>query len=198
MTTGGPTVAGRRPSHSDPEPTAWAVVWIDSQEAVVARWLDGRAAIEHILSDVPAHRRGTGHIRHDPGVRHGGGGPGQSAADTRRLEHLARFLHDVSGHLPDDEHLAILGPGTVSEHLEQLIREADAHHRRDRTVTRTPIGRQTDRQLVARLRRLVGAEPTRRTVGAYRWTGPGAGSATGAARPRRVVEKPQNASSDED
>ncbi len=186
MTAEGPTPADRQ----EPEAAVWTVVWIDSQDAILARWHEGRPTVEHLRSDVPAHRKATGHVRHDPTVRHGGGGPGQSAADTRRIEHLARFLDQVAARLPDGENVAILGPGAVAEHLEQLVRDADTHHRRDRTVSCEPAGRQTDRQLVARLRRLVGAVPARRTVGAYRWTGPQTRSRSGNDRPpRRVVEK---------
>jgi hypothetical protein len=199
MRAEGPTPADRRATDRDPEAAAWTVVWIDSQEAILARWHEGSPTVEHLKSDVPVHRRATGHVRHDPNVRHGGGGPGQSAADTRRLEHLARFLDQVAGRLPDSENLAILGPGTVAEHLEQLVRAADTHHRRDRTVSREPAGRQTDRQLIARLRRLVGAVPARRTVGAYRWTGPQTQSRSGDVRPpRRVVEKRPAGLPDED
>ena len=174
---------------------SWTIIWIDSLDATIGRWVDGRARIERIHSDVPAHRRATGHVRHDPATRHGGGGGApQSAGDPRRLEHLARYLDGVARRLPDDEDLAILGPGTVREHLEHLLREDDAHHRRERTIVSEASAPLTERQLVARLRRLVGAVPVRGTVGAYRWTGSQARTGSGRVRPpRRVLRKPPSA-----
>jgi hypothetical protein len=68
-------------------------------------------------------------------------------------------------------------------------------HHRARMVTCASAPRQTDRQLVARLHRLVGEEPRRRSVGAYRWTGTPDGRDRGGAGtprrwPRRVAPKP--------
>ena len=182
-------------SSSDAVRRSWAVVWIDSQEATIGRWVEGRPRIERIHSDVPAHHRATGHVRHDPAIRHGGGGSApQTAGDPRRLEHLARYLDGVARRLPDDEDLAILGPGTVREHLEHLVGEADAHHRRERTIVCEASAPLSDRQLVARLRRLVGADPVRGTVGAYRWTGSQTRTGSGRVRPpRRVLRKPPSA-----
>lgn len=92
----------------------------------------------------------------------------------------------------EDERLIILGPGTVREHLERSLRDHDDRMGRARTITCEPASRLTKRQLVARLRDLLGASPRRRTVGRYRWTTPVARRASRAAvpLPRRVVEKP--------
>ena len=49
-----------------------ALVWIDSHEAIVVRWEDDQARIERVQSDVPDHHAATGHVRHDPAIRHGG------------------------------------------------------------------------------------------------------------------------------
>ncbi len=169
----------------------WTVVWIDSKEATIARWVDGRPRILRLQSDVPAHHRATGHVRHDPTNRHGGGGPPQTAGEPHRLEHLARFLDHVASRLPDQDDLAILGPGTVREHLETLVTDADAQHRRSRIVICEASKPLTDGQLVAKLRALVGLKPARRTVGAYRWTGRGPITRSGRiTAPRRVLQKP--------
>lgn len=141
------------------------LVWIDSREAVIVRWQDDQAQVERVGSDVPAHHRATGHVRHDPSIRHGGGGGSQTAGEPNRLEHLARFVGQVAQRLPADEDLLILGPGTVREHLERSVRDADAHQRRSRVITCAASRRLTDGQLVARLRRFDGVEPRRRTVG---------------------------------
>lgn len=168
------------------------LVWIDSREAIVARPDDRTPRIERIESEIPAHHRATGHVRHDPGIRHGGGGVSQTAGEPHRLEHRERFLDRVALCLPVDDDLVLIGPGTMREHLERRIRETDERQRRTRRVSTESSTRLTDRQLLARLHRLGGAEPRRCTVGAYRWSGKRTKRPSGApaALPRRVVEKP--------
>jgi hypothetical protein len=168
-----------------------AIVWIDAREAIIVRWRDAEARLERIVSDVPAHHRATGHVRHDAAVRPGGGAP-KAAGEPHRLEHLAQFIDAAAGRLADDEDLLILGPGTVHERLAREIGERDRRHGRDRTVTCEASPQLTDRQLLARLRHLTGEEPPRRTVGAYRWSEPLPHRESGQllVEPRRVVAKP--------
>ena len=99
-------------------------------------------------------------VRHDPVARHDGGGS-PSTGEGRRLEHLDRFMDQVAGALATDGDLLVIGPGTVSERLVRLISSSDARHHRDRTVTTEAAPRQTEHQLVSRLRRATGAEPRR-------------------------------------
>jgi hypothetical protein len=166
------------------------LVWIDAREAVIVSSQGEDVSVERVDSDVPAHHRSTGHVRHDPDVRHGGGGP-QTAGEPHRLEHLGRFVEEIAKRVPAASDLLILGPGTVRERLERVVREIDQSHQRSRTVTCEASSRLTDRQLVARLRRFGGVEPRRQTVGAYRWSEPPPHSPSGQVRPlpRRVVEK---------
>ena len=168
-----------------------ALVWIDSREAIVARWEANAVQVEKLRSDVPPHRRSTGHVRHEPNVRHGGGGSPQSAGEERRLEHLARFIEAVEGRLPQAAHLILLGPGTVHERLAREVRSHDTRHRVEREVRCEVAPRMTRRQLIARLRTASGDRPRRRSVGAYRWTDgpPPSTPATRADMPRRVVAK---------
>ena len=148
------------------------LVWIDARAVVVLRRVGDEVEIEDLASDVPAHRRSTGHVRHDPALRHGGGGSSpRSAGETKRLEHLARFVRLVADRIAADDDLVILGPGTVREHLEQAVREDDRHHRRTRSVRTEPAARMSVRRLVARLSREAGVEPRRRVPGAYRSSG---------------------------
>jgi|GEM_PF-1662941 hypothetical protein len=167
------------------------VVWIDAREAVIARWQAGAVGLERHHSDVPAHHRATGHIRHDPAVRHGGGAP-QDAGEQRRLEHLARFVEFVATRVPPDDELVILGPGTVRDRLEHQIRETDRHASRTRGVTCQAAARLTDRQLVARLRHAAGADQRRRTAGAHGRPETPSRRTSGRARatPRRVAPRP--------
>ena len=138
------------------------LVWIDAREARIVSWVDDAAVIERLESDVPAHRRSAGHVRHDPSIRPGGGGgTAATAGEPRRLEHLARFLEAVASHVPDGD-LELIGPGTTHEKLAGIVLHADRQGlRRVSTAASAP---RTDRQLVAQLRRLVGHEPRRRTA----------------------------------
>jgi hypothetical protein len=148
------------------------LVWIDAAEAVIVRLRGSDTRLERVESEVPAHHRATGHVRHDPAVRHGGGGSPQTAGEPHRIEHLKRFVAEIASRLPPDDTLLILGPGTVHERLARDLSESDAHFGRHRDIACEASGALTDRQLIARLRRFAGAEPRRRTVGAYRWSLP--------------------------
>jgi hypothetical protein len=170
------------------------LVWIDAREAIIVRHRDERTSLVRLTSDVPAHHRATGHVRHDPVVRHGGGGP-QTAGEPRRLEHLGRFVTEVSDRLTHDDDLIVIGPGTVRVRLVRRLRASDEHHGRQRTIRCEAAPRLSDRRLVARLYRATGVDPRRHTVGAYRWSGSPADRRRGAIRramgafPRRVTEK---------
>lgn len=146
-------------------PRSGALAWIDAREAVIVRWADGASSVEHLASDVPAHRRSTGHVRHDPLIRCGGGGAPQSAGEEHRLEHLDRFVEQVAGRLARDEDVVLLGPGTVHERLEARMRKLDAQERRTRALVVRRAARLTERQLVAELRAHLGAAARRRRVG---------------------------------
>jgi hypothetical protein len=140
------------------------LIWIDERSAVIAGWHDGAARLEHIESEVPTRRRSTGHVRHDPSVRHGGGGAPQTAGEPHRLEHLARFVDRVAARLAGNEDVVVVGPGELRDHLRKRLVDADAGRPNARSVVSEPSPRLTDRQLVARLRSLVGADPRRQGV----------------------------------
>jgi hypothetical protein len=168
------------------------LVWIDSREAIIVRWHNNSAEVERVESEVPAHRRATGHVRHDPAIRHGGGGSPQTAGERHRLEHLKRFVVEIADRLSPGDDLLILGTGTVHERLARHMTESDERQGRHRDIaceTNPPL---TDRQLLARLRGFAGAETRRRTVGAYRWADLSAHRASGKVElaPRRVIDKP--------
>ncbi len=150
------------------------LVWIDSREAVIVRIQNARARIERVESEVPAHHRSTGHVRHDPVVRHGGGGGGgsQTAGEPHRIEHLNRFVGEIVDRLDTGDDLLILGGGPVHERLARQLSASDEHHGRHRHVATEASPPLTDRQLVTRARRFSGIEPRRHTVGAHRWSGP--------------------------
>lgn len=146
------------------------VVWVDAREALIVRWHEGQPSMARLSSDVPARHRATGHVRHDPMMGHASGGRSQTAGETGRVEHLERFLARVASRLAATDDLLILGAGTVHERLGRHVREADAEMQRSRAVNCEASPRLTEGQLTARLRHLVGADPRRRSAGAYPWT----------------------------
>ena len=138
------------------------LVWIDAREARIVRWVDDAATVERVESDVPSHRSSSGHVRHDPSIRPGGGGgTAATSGEPRRLEHLARFLDTVAGRLPEGD-LELIGPGTTHERLATVVRQADPLGTRHIRVAASP--QRTERQLIAELRRLAGHAPRRRTL----------------------------------
>jgi hypothetical protein len=171
---------------------ASTLVWIDAREAVIVRLQGGRARIERVESEVPAHRRATGHVRPDPGIRHGGGGSPQTAGEPHRIEHLNRFVGDIAHRLASGDDLLVLGPGTTHERLARRLSESDGQHGRHRDISCQASPPLTARQLIARLRAFAGVEPRRHTVGAYRWSERSGHRPSGQEDlpPRRVVSKP--------
>jgi len=136
------------------------LVWIDTEQAVIVRW-DGAAKFIRLESDVPAHRRSTGHVAHEPLVRLGGGGRRQEAGERHRLEHLHRFISEVEARLAPDDEIEILGPGTLRERLARLVETNDRRHGRMRHICSYPTGQLTDAQLVALVREAASESPHR-------------------------------------
>jgi hypothetical protein len=153
----------------------WCLVWIDAREARLLTWVDDAAQVERLASDVPAHRSSTGHVRHDPTMRHGGGGSPQDAGEPRRLERLGAFVGEVAARVPAGADVRILGPGETREHLADLLRTEDRHHGVVRDIVDEASDRLTQPQLIAILRDLVGAPPRRRRPGGRRDLAGGSG-----------------------
>ena len=161
--------SGRRPTMDDVRKRPSTLVWIDSREAIIVRWLDGEVRLVRVESDVPAHHRATGHVRHDPTVRHGGGGISQTAGEPHRIEHLNRFVGQVAKRLQPGDDVLILGSGTVHERLERQLGQSGSHHGRHRRVACEASPRLTDRPSspgsVRSPERRRGGAPSERTAG---------------------------------
>ena len=127
------------------------LAWIDSREAFVVRWQAGEAQVSHLESDVPAHRTQSGFTPQDE-------------VESHRLEHLARFVAQVAGHLPVADDLLLIGPSTVREHLAREIAQRDAQAHRTRRVACRASQPLTVPQLVALLRHEIGDEPARKPI----------------------------------
>jgi hypothetical protein len=82
--------------------------------------------------------------------------------------------------LADLDVIEVAGRGPAHEQLADLLRRLAARRDGDVDVTtRRASRRPTERQVIARLREIVGAPLPRRTRGPSRWTGP---QPTGASR----------------
>jgi len=132
------------------------LVWVDAERAIIVRW-HGAAGLEWLVSEVPAHRRGGGHVQHDPRLRTIGSPP----SDRHRLEHLRQHLRQVADRIEPGDDLEVIGPGTVREHLAAMIAEEDRIHHRRREVSTRASRRLSEPQLVARVRASAGASAPR-------------------------------------
>ena len=161
---GADTAEDEPPTEHRPETAAGSAVWVDGTRAVVVRWV-GHAIVDHVEDDVPSRHRSTGHIRHDPAVRHGGGGIVAEQVERDRMRHRAAHLRRVAALVPVTGPVLVLGPGSARLELEHAVAAADRRCRRDRSVWSEASGRLTDRELIARLRASIGASADRRVVG---------------------------------
>ncbi len=143
------------------------LVWLDADEAILLRAEepagDGRdePAVERVVSQVPPHRRATGHVHHDPRVRSGGGADPDDLVERRREHLVALYLRRVADLVPDEDRVVVIGPGPLHARLAHELRLADVHHRRGRSVEDAPATPLTERQLRARWRTLSGTVPER-------------------------------------
>lgn len=141
------------------------LVWIDAKQANVCRWDDQVVCFETFTSTVPAHRRSTGHVRHAPEVRHGGGGSPQDAGEPRRREHLRGFLADVARRVAPDDRLEVIGPGSIHERLVALVTADDCDRGRVRHIRSARAAPLTRGQMRARLQKLAGVTVRRTGLG---------------------------------
>jgi hypothetical protein len=132
------------------------LVWIDSERALIVRW-DGSAKVTRVESAVPSHRRIGGHVSHDPDLRT----IGSPSPDPHRLEHLRQYLRQVADRLEPADTVEVIGPGTVHEHLADLLAEEDRHHGRSRVVLASSAALLSEAQLIARVRTAAGDPPRR-------------------------------------
>ena len=143
-------------------PADVALVWINSRSASIVRCRDGTVSIDRIRSDVPPHRRATGHQEHVP--------TGGDEGARHREAHLDRFVSEVMRSLPPVADLLVVGPGDIRWRLDRAIRAHDAHHGVRRVIRCEPAPRWTRGRLIAEFRQAAGASLPRRPVVAHRWT----------------------------
>lgn len=163
------------------DPERAGLVWIDEQRAVIVSWED-EPVLERVESGVPRRRRAVGSVRRGPGRPGGGGRVGGHGTEGRHLELTRRFFGEVAERLADLDQVEVSGRGQVHEQfadvLQQLAQSGDGQ---PEVTTRTLSRRPSDRQMAARLRKLVGERLPRRRAGPYRPL-PSAQDASGRAR----------------
>lgn len=156
---------------SDVDPDRVGLVWMDAERAIIARWR-GEPALERLESGVPPKRQAVGSVRRGPARPSGGGRVAGHGTEGRHLELLRRYLADLAGRTGDLDVIEVAGRGLLFEQFADLLRRLAARGDGDiEVLTRRVSRRPTERQLAARLREIVGAQPPRQTYGSYRWTG---------------------------
>lgn len=172
-----------------------AVVWVDERRAVVVRW-DEEPVVEHIESGVPQRHRQAGSQRRGPARPQGGGKVHGSGTEREHEVDVRRYLVELASPLTSFSEIQVLGRGGLHQRLAELLLRLGEREHQPVAVTTVPLSRRpSDRQLVARLRRLAGAELPRTRVGRYRL--PTRGPTTPTGRPlspsagRRTLRPPR-------
>jgi hypothetical protein len=143
---------------------------MDTQQALIARWR-GEPVVERFESGVPPKRPPVGSIRRGPARPFGGGRVPGHGTEGRHLERLRDYFALLAGLLSDLDAIEVAGRGSSYEQLADLLRRLAARRDGEVQITTRPAARRpTERQMVARLREMVGAQLPRRTHGSYRWT----------------------------
>jgi hypothetical protein len=165
------------------DPERIGLVWVGTDRAVVARWT-GEPTLEHLDGAVSPKRRSVGSVRRGPARPSGGGRVAGHGTENRHEQDVRRFLTDLVGRLGELDAVEVVGRAQHHERLADLLRRLAARHNADTVVTtRTLSRRPSDKQLIARLRKLVGAELPRQSVGRHRL--PATGPTTDTGRPLR-------------
>ena len=171
---------GREPdAREEVDPEQVGVIWISTEQAVIARW-DGEPVVEHIDSGVTPRRRAVGSVRRGPARPQGGGRVMGHGTKTKHDEELRRFLSDISARVDGLAVVEVAGRGAIPERFAALLRRDAARRNADLEVTSRALSRRpSDAQLTARLRRLADRELPRKRVGRYRLPAVGPTSKTG-------------------
>jgi hypothetical protein len=128
-------------------------IWISADSATMLRWSPELTVRHRIDSTVPGRHRSTGTA---PTEKHPG-------SEGHRDEHMRTFFAQVAQALPVEGDLLLLGDGEVVEHFAEQVRTDDLSHGRSRRIDVEKVGSLTERQLLARVRKLAGS-PAGRTL----------------------------------
>ncbi|MGH2381623.1 MAG: hypothetical protein ACRDG7_10440 [Candidatus Limnocylindria bacterium] len=150
------------------DPEGAGLVWIDAQRAVIVRW-EEEPILDKLESGVPPKRRAVGSVRRGPARPHGGGRVPGHGTEGRHKELMGQYFGEVAERLADLDVVEVSGRGEVHEQfaelLQNLVQKGDGQ---PEVTTRRLSRRPSDRQMVARLRKMVGEQLPRRGSGPYR------------------------------
>jgi hypothetical protein len=182
-----------RPDAERPDPEQAGLVWMDTQRAMIALWDGTEPKIEWLESDVPPRRRAVGSVRRGPARPEGGGRVAGEGTEPRHLEHLHRYFGELADRLADLDVIEVIGRGHTHEQFAELLRSLSASGADDVTVTTQSVSRRpSERQLMARFRKLVARELPRRTSGPFDGPAPLPTDASGRVRTPTAVELRRN------
>lgn len=155
---------------SEVDPHRVGLVWMDTREAMIARW-QGQPTVERLESGVPPKRKAVGSVRRGPARPSGGGRVPGHGTEARHLGLLRGYLADLADRMADLDVVDVAGRGMAYEQFANLLRRLASRRAMDVEVTtRRMSKRPTEPQLVARLREMVGEQLPRQTVGPGRST----------------------------
>lgn len=155
---------------SDVEPERVGLVWMDAEQAMIARWR-GEPTVERLASDVPPKRQAMGSVRRGPARPSGGGRVPGHGTEGRHRDLLRRYFADLVGRVADLDVIEVTGRGLPYRQFAELFRQLASRRNADVEVrTRRMSRRPTEPQLAARLREMVGEQLPRRTAGSNQWT----------------------------
>jgi hypothetical protein len=124
-----------------------ALVWIDSQEAIIVHWTD-RALVERIDAGPPETAPFKG---------------GRTAAGRR--DRLRCYVDEVARHIPDRVDVTVIGPGSVRGRLERSLVAESHRPGGSRRARSAGARRRSEQDLVAGLRTTAGEIGSRRPGG---------------------------------
>ena len=181
------------PDSERPDPEEAGLVWMDTQRAMIALWDGEEPAVTWLESGVPPRRKAVGSVRRGPARPEGGGRVAGEGTVTRHLVHLQRYFGELTERLADLDVIEVIGRGHAHEQFAELLRTLSASGADDVMVTTQSVSRRpSERQLMARLRKLVARELPRRTSGPFDGPAPLPTDASGRVRTPTAAELRRN------
>lgn len=155
------------------DPEEVALVWMDANQALIARWIPERdePRVEHILSGVTPRRKAVGSVRRGPHRPEGGGRVPGHGTTGRHVEEMDRYLAELVHALDGLSLIEVRGRGQPYLDLAAILDDLAGRSGDDFILaTEATSRRPSERQLMARLRKMVDRELPRRRMGRYRMT----------------------------
>ncbi|MGH2446561.1 MAG: hypothetical protein ACRDGD_11075 [Candidatus Limnocylindria bacterium] len=150
------------------DPERAGLVWIDAQRAVITRWQD-EPVLERLESGVPPRRRAMGSVRRGPARPEGGGRVGGQGTEGRHVELTRRFFGEVAERVAELDFIEVSGRAQVHERFAEVLRRlVERGDGVPEVTTRSLSRRPSDRQMAARLRKIVGEQLPRHQSGPFR------------------------------